>query len=150
KRMRQEQKSHSASLMPFRADETGKVRKHSEQVTAIVPLSFFTHTAALFGLPTLGRVGSSCSSSTIFSNNCGGWYSPLEKNASASTLSGTDKPENSPEIAITGIFGKRRRTTERNSNPFMLGIFKSEMMMSGKDCLSAAKPSNPSSAQSIS
>src|SRR3954451_17286397 len=49
KRMTQEQKSHSASLMPFRADETGNVRKHSEHVTAIVPLSFFTQTAALFG-----------------------------------------------------------------------------------------------------
>src|SRR5579863_2424768 len=103
KRITLEQKSHSASLIPFWVFDTGKVRRHSEHVTAIVPLSFFTHTAALLGLPTRGRVGSSCSNSTIFSNNCGGWYSPLEKNASASTLSGTDKPENSPEIAITGI-----------------------------------------------
>jgi hypothetical protein len=47
---------------------------------------------------------------------------PLVKNASASTFSGMDKPENSPEIAMTGMVGNRRRTTDRNSNPFMLGI----------------------------
>lgn len=41
-----EQKSHSASLGPFVTSVTGKVRKHSEQVTAIVPLSFVTQTAA--------------------------------------------------------------------------------------------------------
>src|SRR3954464_1746205 len=102
KRTTQEQKSHSASLTPLSTAETGNVRKHSEHVTAMVPLSFFTHTAALFGFPILGRVGSSWSSSTIFSKSCGGWYCPLEKNASASTLSGIDKPENSPDIAITG------------------------------------------------
>jgi hypothetical protein len=71
---------------------------------------------------------------------------PLGKKASASTLSGTDTPENSPEITMTGIVGNRRRTTERNSNPFMFGICRSEIIMSGSDCLSAAKPSNPSSA----
>src|SRR4051794_9568821 len=101
--MMQEQKSHSASFTPFSGFETGKVRRHSEHVTATVPLSFFTQTAALLGLPTRGRVGSSWSNSTIFSNSCGGWYCPFEKKASARTLSGTDKPENSPDIAMTGI-----------------------------------------------
>ncbi len=51
KRFLQEQKSHSTSLMPVRASGTGKVCRHSEQVTAMVPLSFFTQTAALVGLP---------------------------------------------------------------------------------------------------
>jgi hypothetical protein len=59
----QQQKSHSALLTPFATFDTGKVRKHSEHVTAIVPLSFLTQTAAWFGLPVLGRVGSSCSKS---------------------------------------------------------------------------------------
>ncbi len=48
---------------------------------------------------------------------------------------------------MTGITGKRRRRTEKNSNPFMFGIRKSEMMMSGKDRFRAASPSKPSSAQ---
>jgi hypothetical protein len=46
KRTTQEQKSHSASFTPFETSDTGKVRKHSEHVTAKVPLSFFTETAA--------------------------------------------------------------------------------------------------------
>jgi hypothetical protein len=79
KRIIHAQKSHSDSLIPLSAPDTGKVRRHSEHVTAIVPLSFLTHTAALLGLSALGRVGSSCSNSRIFSNNCGGWYCPLKR-----------------------------------------------------------------------
>lgn len=33
-----------------------------------------------------------------------------------------DHSANSPEMTITGIVGKRLRTTDRNSNPLMLGI----------------------------
>jgi len=149
-RTTQEQKSHSASLWPLRAAEMGKVRRHCEQVTATVPLSFVTQTAAWFGLPVFGRVGSSCKRSHILSNSSSGLYPPLWKKASAKTVSGTDRPENSPEITMTGMTGNRRRTTDRNSNPLMFGIRRSEMMMSGSDCLSAARPSKPSPAQRTS
>jgi hypothetical protein len=54
------------------------------------------------------------------------------------------KPLYSPLIAITGICGKRLRTMERSSKPDILGIFRSEMMMSGgarRSSTRAAKPS---------
>ncbi len=54
-----------------------------------MPFSFFTHIAALVGLQTLGRVGSSCSSSEMFANSSSTRYYLWEKKASASTLSGT-------------------------------------------------------------
>src|SRR5579862_2396794 len=46
-------------------------------------------------------------------------------------------------MAITDIWGNRRRTTERNSNPDICGIFKSEMITAGsalRSCKSASKP----------
>lgn len=50
KRTIHEQKSHSASFTPLDTPATGNVRKHSEHVTATVPLLFMTHTAAWVGL----------------------------------------------------------------------------------------------------
>jgi hypothetical protein len=71
----------------------------------------------------------------------------LGKKASARMLSGTETPENSPEMTTTGMEGNLWRTTDRNSNPFMFGICRSEMITSGKDFLSAVSPSKPSPAQ---
>jgi hypothetical protein len=56
------------------ASTIGNVRKQSVQVTAIIPLLFFTQTAALSGLPVRGRGGSSRISSRIFSNSASGLY----------------------------------------------------------------------------
>src|SRR5438105_13629136 len=55
-----------------------------------------------------------------------------------------------PLIAITEIWGKRRRSTERNSNPDILGIFRSERTMSGRVRLSCKRASKPSSAMEVS
>jgi hypothetical protein len=45
---------------------------------------------------------------------------------------------------------KRRRTTDRNSNPDILGMFRSEMITSGRNCLSFRRASNPSFAVATS
>ena len=52
----------------------------------------------------------------------------------------------SPLTAMVAMCGNRSRTTARNSNPDIRGIFKSEMIKSGSDLLSACKPSSPSAA----
>jgi hypothetical protein len=53
---------------------------------------------------------------------------------------------NSPLIAMTGMWGKRRRTTESSSNPFMFGMRKSEIRMSGGDLQSSTRAAKPSAA----
>ena len=45
---------------------------------------------------------------------------------------------------------ERLRTTDRNSNPFMLGIPRSEMITSGSDCFKTVRASNPSTAHRTS
>jgi hypothetical protein len=57
-RITQVQNSHSTVLIPLVGSSTGNVRKQSVQVTATMPLSFFTQTAALSDLPMRGRGGS--------------------------------------------------------------------------------------------
>ena len=53
---------------------------------------------------------------------------------------------NSPLIPMTGMWGKRRRTTESSSNPFMFGIRKSEIRMSGGDLRNSTRAAKPSAA----
>jgi len=47
-------------------------------------------------------------------------------------------------MATTNISGKRRRITERNSNPDICGIFRSETMSSGTLVFSCKRASKPS------
>jgi hypothetical protein len=52
-------------------------------------------------------------------------------------------PSNSPLIAITGTYGKRCRTMERNSKPLMFGIRRSEMITSGRERRNSTRAANP-------
>src|SRR5947209_937168 len=47
-------------------------------------------------------------------------------------------------MAITEILGKRRRSTERNSNPDMFGMFRSDVIRSGVMPRNCKRASNPS------
>lgn len=67
-------------------------------------------------------------------------------NASAKTTDGLPIAMYSPLTATVAMWGNRSRTTARNSNPDMRGIFKSEMIKSRSDLLRACKPSSPSTA----
>src|SRR5689334_7378595 len=53
-------------------------------------------------------------------------------------------------MATTNISGKRRRITERNSNPDICGIFRSETISSGTLVFSCKRASKPSSAVATS
>lgn len=77
------------------------------QVTATMPWSFLTQTAALWGFPARGRGGSSWISSRTLAKSASGLYWPLAKKASQSTLSGSVSSVNSPEMTMTGMDGKR-------------------------------------------
>src|SRR5579863_402793 len=56
---------------------------------------------------------------------------------------GMASPPYAPLMATTGIWGNRRRTTERNSKPDICGMFRSESTTAGNllfNCKSASKP----------
>jgi|SRR6266478_2666350 len=44
---------------------------------------------------------------------------------------------------VSEISGKRRRITDRNSKPDILGMLRSEMITSGRNCLSCKRASKP-------
>src|SRR5579864_1602447 len=66
------------------------------------------------------------------------------------TPPGTDSPWKAPLEATTDTCGKRRRTTDKSSNPDILGMLRSDTMTSGSSCFSFNRASNPSSAVATS
>src|SRR5512146_482283 len=86
----------------------------------------------------------SSSRATVLSNTAG--PEPfLEWKASAITPPGTESPDRyAPLLAITEIWGNLRRKTDSSSKPDMCGMFRSEMMRSGKlgafSCNRASRP----------
>jgi hypothetical protein len=56
-------------------------------------------------------------------------------------------PVNEPLMAIVRIAGKRRRITESNSNPDILGMLRSERISLGTSFRISRNAHNPSSAE---
>jgi hypothetical protein len=143
------QKAHLTSFTPPKATSTGNVRRRCVQVTASVPLWFFTHTAALSDRPTRGRIGGLEEAFNLSEEFL------ILKLALREERIGKNKFRNRKAGRLAGYnndWNRRKTTTHdrRNSNPFVFGMRRSEMITSGNDRLSAINASNPSSSINIS